>query len=587
MPPSSASTLRVLVVSDTPHFEDLVGRLPENHTSEFELEHLGDQTRMSSAVNSFNPSVVLFLFKGIESARSLTPGLIEMLGLIPFLVGGVPAEPTIRKGIYDLGAADCFDTFPEPLEFLASLARHARRFLALRDRDVNSSRTLQVSQQLRARNTELQELNSMFRQSVDALRDKVDLQGTRLETIGKVGVELSEIQDLNILMDHILSEARRLVHAESGAILTRDHEDLVVRYRQNDALNEEGRSSGSIAGGLRIPLSANSISGRVSLTGDFINVDDVYQIPKDAGFRFLTSFDERTGYRTRAMLVYPLSTPTGEPLGVLQLANPSTTSGEPKARFDNDDIKIIRNFASMASLALERANLTRSLIMRMIAMAETHDPEETGAHVNRVAGYSRILFEAWAKRRGFGRVEMARQRDRLSIAAMLHDVGKIGIPDSILKKPGALEPDEYKMVQRHTLIGAFLCQATEVQTEFDEVSHVVALHHHERWDGSGYPGEVTEELWRNRTSEIPEQPGLSGEDIPIEARIVALADVFDALSSSRSYKNAWPEERVLAEIQDLSGKHFDPELVEIFMDEIVRIRAVQTAFSNDSSGSDD
>ena len=285
------------------------------------------------------------------------------------------------------------------------------------------------------------------------------------------------------------------------------------------------------------------------------------------------------------MLVYPLSTPTGDPLGVLQLANPSTSSGEAKARFDNDDIKIIRNFASMASLALERANLTRSLIMRMIAMAETHDPEETGAHVNRVAGYSRILFEAWANRRGFGRVEMARQRDRLSIAAMLHDVGKIGIPDSILKKPGALEPDEYKMVQRHTLIGAFLCHATEVQTEFDEVSHVVALHHHERWDGSGYPGEVSEELWRDRTSEIPEQPGLRGEDIPIEARIVALADVFDALSSSRSYKNAWPEERVLKEIQDLSGKHFDPELVEIFMDEIVRIRAVQTAFSHDSSES--
>ena len=583
----SASTLRLLVLSDISQFEEFVGGLPKSHTNDFQIEHLADQTRLSSIINSVNPSVVLFLFKDAESARALTPGVIEMLGVIPFLAGGVPDDPSIRKTLYDLGAADCFDTLPEPFVFLASVGRHARRFLALRDRDVNSSRTLQVSQQLRARNTELQELNSMFRQSVDALRDKVDLQGTRLETIGKVGVELSEIQDLNILMDHILSEARRLVHAESGAILTRDHADLVVRYRQNDALNEEGRSSGSIAGGLRIPLSANSISGRVSLTGDFINVDDVYQIPKDAGFRFLTSFDERTGYRTRAMLVYPLSTPTGEPLGVLQLANPSTSSGEPKARFDNDDIKIIRNFASMASLALERANLTRSLIMRMIAMAETHDPEETGAHVNRVAGYSRILFEAWANRRGFGRVEMARQRDRLSIAAMLHDVGKIGIPDSILKKPGALEPDEYKMVQRHTLIGAFLCQATEVQTEFDEVSHVVALHHHERWDGSGYPGEVTEELWRNRTSEIPEQPGLSGEDIPIEARIVALADVFDALSSSRSYKNAWPEERVLAEIQDLSGKHFDPELVEIFMDEIVRIRAVQTAFSNDSPGFDE
>jgi len=587
MVPSPDFTFRILVVSDSARFDAFSTSLSEADTDDIEVDHLLDQTRLSSAINTFNPSVVLFLFDGTESARCLTPGLIEMLGLIPFLVGGVPSEPAIRKRIYDLGAGDCFEVLPEPVEFLASLRRHARRFLALRDRDVNSSRTLQVSQQLRARNTELQELNSMFRQSVDALRDKVDLQGTRLETIGKVGVELSEIQDLNILMDHILSEARRLVHAESGAILTRDHEDLVVRYRQNEALNKEGRSIGSIAGGLRIPLSANSISGRVSLTGEYINVEDVYQIPEDAGFRFLTSFDERTGYRTRAMLVYPLSTPTGDPLGVLQLANPSTPSGESKGRFDNDDIKIIRNFASMASLALERANLTRSLIMRMIAMAETHDPEETGAHVNRVAGYSRILFEAWASRRGIGRVEMARQRDRLSIAAMLHDVGKIGIPDSILKKPGALEAEEYRMVQRHTLLGAFLCQGTGVQTEFDEVSQVVALHHHERWDGSGYPGEVNEALWRDRSSEIPHQQGLRGEDIPIEARIVGLADVFDALSSSRSYKQAWPEERVLAEIQSLSAKHFDPELVEIFMDELDRIRAVQAAFTNEESGSEE
>ena len=580
VPPSDAA-LPVLVVSDATQFEGLVASLPGDHTVDFEMHHLGDRSRLSSTISDVNPSVIVFLLKEVESAGDLTPEVVEMIGVIPFLVCGPPVGTSIRKTIYDLGAAGCFDSHPETREFLASLGRHGRRYLALRDRDVNSSRTLQVSQQLRARNTELQELNSMFRQSVDALRDKVDLQGTRLETIGKVGVELSEIQDLNILMDHILSEARRLVHAESGAILTRDHDDLVVRYRQNDALNKGGRSTGSIADGLRIPLSANSISGRVSLTGEYINVEDVYQIPEDAGFRFLTSFDDRTGYRTRAMLVYPLSTPTGDPLGVLQLANPSTPSGEAKARFDNDDVKIIRNFASMASLALERANLTRSLIMRMISMAETHDPEETGAHVNRVAGYARIVFERWASRRGMGRVELARQRDRLSIAAMLHDVGKIAIPDSILKKPGPLEPDEYRMVQRHTLIGAYLCQGTGVQTEFDEVSQVVALHHHERWDGSGYPGEVSERLWGNRASEIPRQPGLRGEDIPIEARIVALADVFDALSSSRSYKSAWPEERVLEEIQELSGTHFDPELVDIFMDEIDRIRAVQAAFTDE------
>ena len=90
---------------------------------------------------------------------------------------------------------------------------------------------------------------------------------------------------------------------------------------------------------------------------------------------------------------------------------------------------------------------------------------------------------------------------------------------------------------------------------------------------------MDETLWQNRSSEMPDQHGLRGEDIPIEARIVGLADVFDALSSSRSYKEPWPEERVLEEIQSLSEKHFDPELVEIFFSEIDRIRAVQLAFS--------
>jgi len=155
---------------------------------------------------------------------------------------------------------------------------------------------------------------------------------------------------------------------------------------------------------------------------------------------------------------------------------------------------------------------------------------------------------------------------------MLHDVGKIGIPDAILKKPGRLDPDEYARMQMHTLIGARLFEHTHA--DFDELARTVALHHHERWDGGGYPGELDPDQALTAPDE-PIRQGLSGSDIPIEARIVGLADVYDALCSVRSYKEAWPEERVLEEIRKLSGTHFDPELVDIFFEELDRIRAVR------------
>ena len=494
------------------------------------------------------------------------------LGDVPFVVVGDENDPAFMVEAFAAGACDLFTSIPESPEFQARLRRHAIAHAEDVRHRISSQSSAQISGQLRSRNAELQELNSMFRQSIDALRDKVDTQGVRLQSIGNVGIELNEIRDLDILMQHVLTEARHLVRAEAGAILTLDGEDLVVRFVQNDAHLQSGKSFVDLAGGFRIPISHGSISGRVSLTGEYVNVEDVYRIPDDAGYHFLSSYDERTGYRTRAMLAYPLHSPNGDPLGVLQLANPTTAEGQPKGRFDSEDVGLIRNLASIASVALERARITRSLIERMIAMAEIHDPKETGAHVKRVAGYARVLFEGWARRRGMSQIDMERRRDRLSIAAMLHDVGKIGIPDSILKKPGRLDPAEFARMQMHTLIGARVFEHTHA--DFDELARTVALHHHERWDGAGYPGAIDPE----QVLKVPAEPirhGLAGEDIPIEARIVGLADVYDALCSVRSYKDAWPEERVVEEIQRLSGTHFDPELVEIFLEELDRIRAVR------------
>ena len=201
-----------------------------------------------------------------------------------------------------------------------------------------------------------------------------------------------------------------------------------------------------------------------------------------------------------------------------------------------------------------------------------HHKTETGAHVQRVSGYSKVLYTEWARRHEVPEAKFEASLDRLATAAMLHDVGKIGIPDAILKKPGKLDDHEYAVMQRHTQIGARLFKG--LRTDFDEVAQEVAMHHHERWDGGGYPGPITIDAELG-PPETPVRHGLAGEDTPLFARIVGLADVFDALSSSRSYKEAWSEDRVVETLRAESGRHFDPELVEIALDNLDQLRAVR------------
>ncbi|RBP76019.1 two-component system response regulator [Marinobacter nauticus] len=179
---------------------------------------------------------------------------------------------------------------------------------------------------------------------------------------------------------------------------------------------------------------------------------------------------------------------------------------------------------------------TRLAVVQRLGRAAEYKDNETGLHVIRMSHFSRLialeagLGEAWS--------------DTLLNAAPMHDIGKIGIPDAILQKPGKLEPDEWLIMQRHAEIGAEIIG--EDGSDLLNMAREVAQNHHEKWDGSGYP------------------KGLKGTAIPISARIVALADVFDALTSERPYKKAWPIEQATDLIREQSGKHFDPELVEAF-----------------------
>ncbi|QYJ99708.1 two-component system response regulator [Shewanella alkalitolerans] len=191
--------------------------------------------------------------------------------------------------------------------------------------------------------------------------------------------------------------------------------------------------------------------------------------------------------------------------------------------------------------------VTRLEIIRRLGRAAEYKDNETGMHVIRMSHYARLLAREAGMSEHFCEL--------IYNASPMHDIGKIGTPDAILKKPAKLDDEEWREMQRHAEIGAEIIG--EHPDPMLEMARRIALTHHEKWDGSGYP------------------KGLSGEEIPIEGRIVAIADVFDALTSIRPYKQAWSVEDTLALIDREAGKHFDPELVTHFkaiVDEAVKIR---------------
>lgn len=403
----------------------------------------------------------------------------------------------------------------------------------------------------------------------------------QLDRLLLLGTDLNAVQDFDILMERILTEARRFVRADAGSIYIREDAELRFAYTQNETLQSQLAAGEKLLYTIfRIPIDDSSIAGYTAFHNTSLCFADVYQIPEDAPYHFSRKFDVATSYRTRSMQTLPLADRNGEVMGVLQIINPRDSAGN-VIPFTKEGIRVLHHFSNMASVALERAKLTRSILLRMIQMAQMRDPKETGTHVNRVGGYAVELYEAWARRRNIPEPEIDRERDRLRMAAMLHDVGKVAIPDSILKKPGRFEKEEFAVMKQHTLHGARLFQ--DQNSDFESAAAEVALNHHEWWDGTGYPGHVdiaSGNPLPGKTDVCGNPLGKKEEEIPLFGRIVALADVYDALTTSRIYKPAWDEERVLSIIREGAGTQFDPELVEIFFGILDVIRQVQERFQN-------
>jgi HD-GYP domain-containing protein (c-di-GMP phosphodiesterase class II) len=398
-----------------------------------------------------------------------------------------------------------------------------------------------------------------------------------LESIIRLDSELNQIQDLDLLLERILLEARRVVRADAGSIYVKEGDKLAIKYSQNDTL-QKALPPGQklIYSVFTIPINEKTISGYCALTQEILNVEDVYHIPADAPFSYNAQYDKISGYKTTSMLTVPLKTAENKLLGVIQVINAKKENDEIIA-FTKEDELLISHFAVNATVALQRAYMTRAMILRMIRMSELRDPKETGAHVNRVAGYAVELYDRWAYHHKIPDVERDKFRDTLKIAAMLHDVGKVAISDIILKKPARFTPEEYAIMQGHTYFGARLFD--DIQSPLDVIASDIALTHHENWDGTGYPGWIDPMTLKPiRTDSNGKPLGRKGEEIPLGGRIVAIADVFDALSSRRVYKEPWDEQSVYNEIRKLSGIKFDPELVDIFFEILPNIKQIRDLY---------
>lgn len=431
---------------------------------------------------------------------------------------------------------------------------------------------LALMQDMNRMATSLGERDALLRRN-KALTGEVRSHESRMAAFEAIEVDFAELGDMNLLMRRMLEGVVQVLPCELAAVLLGDGNHMGVSHARCGGDSELAR----------VLLGQFCVLPDTTLSNLRAGVDHAEPRLANVGIASLSA----SSHADRPALLVPLRSGGGDLLGVLLAADPRARDGSFRDAFTEQDAANLRHFSTLMAMSLERQRFTDRLLTRMIRMAETRDPRETGAHVKRVSGVSMELFEAWAQRHSLRDEDAQFARTTLRTASMLHDVGKVGISDSILKKPGKLTDDEYAAMKRHTILGAALLPGDGAQ---DEAAREVALHHHERWDGKGYPGQVDIKSAQGDIEKLLALPlpttGLKEYDIPLFARIVAIADVYDALSSPRAYKEAWPEAKVIETIKADAGTAFDPELVELFVERYDRIRAAWRLHPDSASHDD-
>lgn len=423
--------------------------------------------------------------------------------------------------------------------------------------------------------------NTCLEIQIQDLQMKTD-RDDKLEKVVKIEQQLGEIQDIDILLEQILTETRKIVNADAGSIYVCEKNMLRIKYGQNDTQLKRLEPGKKLPfTNFSFPINEQQICGYVALKKETLNIDDCYKLSGNETYKFNKNSDLITNYRTTSMFTTPLKMANGKLLGVLQIINAKDKDGN-FIPFDEEASLLITHFASNVVQALEHANLTSDMVRRMLKMTEFRDPKETYTHVERVSYFAQEIYDRYAFNKNISPEEVHKFRDNLKIATKFHDVGKIGISDTILKKPARFTDEERNIMKCHTVIGAQLFDPPE--SPLDQMCLDISLHHHDRWDGDltkGYPGNISLNDFSIKDFQLKEGKPISGTEIPLSARICAVADVFDALSHKRCYKDSWSLEDSFAEIERSSGSHFDPEVVEAFMQVKDRITAILNAYPDE------
>ncbi|MCD4699447.1 MAG: HD domain-containing protein [Phycisphaerae bacterium] len=369
-----------------------------------------------------------------------------------------------------------------------------------------------------------------------------------LESLLRLSVDLSAVSDRQKMLEMILTEARRISGAQAGTLYVRHDENLEFVITQNDVV-DVSRLSQTLFG-KTLEVGGDSLAGFVASTGRTVNIPDAHHIAVGSPFRISRDCDAAIGYSTRSILAIPLKCPDGEVVGVLQLINRIDPGGA-ITPFPEPRNKPIMSLASMAAVSVQNALLADRLkqahldtVIHLSVVAEFRD-RNTAKHIERISRISVLIAQA------LGLDD--KQVELIQYASPMHDIGKIGVPDSILLKPDSLTDEERKIVETHTIMGGEILG--NASNELISLARDIAISHHERWDGTGYPHR------------------LKGGRIPLHGRIVCLADVFDALASERCYKEAYPIEKVLEIIRNEEGRHFDPNITRAFFDIFDKILA--------------
>ncbi len=344
----------------------------------------------------------------------------------------------------------------------------------------------------------------------------------RLQLLVKFGGLISTETKLTKLLELIAAQVKQILNGDRCSVFILDSHTNELWSRVAQGMHHTE---------IRVPF-GKGVAGHVAATGLTINITDAYRDP-----RFNHDLDMMTGYRTSSIIAVPLKNVGGRIIGVFEVIN----KGE--GFFDGDDEGILQLMGSLAASAIENAQLYESLsksqletIYRLAVTAEYRDQQDTAIHLRHISEYSALIAQ------GLGLPE--REVENIRYASPLHDIGKVGIPDTILLKPAKLTPEEFLEMKKHTLYGAKILSGAE--SLLLQTACKVAASHHEKFDGTGYPA------------------GLKGEEIPVCARIVSVADVFDALCMPRIYKPKWAPEKAREYIHAESGKAFDPDIVGAF-----------------------